>query len=50
LINVSVWDSLEYARQVDSLAPMLAQRPLLEAAGVKFEIIPNHETLWTITP
>jgi hypothetical protein len=28
---------------------MLAQRPLLEAAGVEFEPITNHETLWTIT-
>jgi hypothetical protein len=50
LINVSVWDSLEYARQMDSLVPMLAQRPILEAAGVTFETITNHETLWTITP
>jgi hypothetical protein len=50
LINVSVWDSLEHAHQMDSLAPMLAQRPILEAAGVKFETITNHETLWTITP
>ncbi len=50
LINVSVWDSLEHARQMDTLAAMLAQRPILEAAGVKFETITNHETLWTITP
>jgi hypothetical protein len=48
--NVSVWDSLEHAHQMDSLAPMLAQRPLLESAGVQFEAITNHETLWTITP
>jgi hypothetical protein len=50
LINVSVWDSLDHARQMDSLAAMLAQRPILEAGGVKFETITNHETLWTITP
>jgi len=50
LTNVSVWDSLEHAHQMDSLAPMLAQRPILEAAGVTFELITNHETLWTITP
>jgi hypothetical protein len=29
---------------------MLAQRPILEGAGVSFETITNHEALWTITP
>jgi hypothetical protein len=50
LTNVSVWDSLESAHQMDTLQPMLAQRPILEAAGVTFETITNHETLWTIEP
>ncbi len=50
LTNVSVWDTLEHARQLDTLKEMLAQRPTLEAAGVTFEAITNHETLWTITP
>jgi hypothetical protein len=50
LTNVSVWETLEDARQMDSLQEMLAQRPLLEAAGVSFELITNHETLWTISP
>jgi hypothetical protein len=50
LTNVSVWDSLASAHQLDSLPEMLAQRPVLEAAGVTFEVITNHETLWTITP
>jgi hypothetical protein len=50
LTNVSVWESLEDAHQMDSLRPMLAQRPILETAGVSFEVITNHETLWTITP
>jgi hypothetical protein len=48
LTNVSVWDSVEHAHQMDTLQPMLAQRPILEAAGVSFEVITNHETLWTI--
>jgi hypothetical protein len=48
LTNVSVWDSLEHAHQMDTLQAMLAQRPILEAAGVVFEVITNHETLWTI--
>src|SRR5262252_2762868 len=50
LTNVSVWESLEAAHQMDTLAAMLAQRPLLEAAGITFEVITNHEALWTITP
>lgn len=50
ITNVSVWETLEDADQMDSLQPMLAQRPILEAAGVGFETITNHETLWTITP
>ena len=50
LTNVSIWETLEDAHQMDSLQAMLAQRPVLEAAGVSFEPITNHETLWTITP
>jgi heme-degrading monooxygenase HmoA len=50
VINVSVWDSMEHAHQMDTLTEMLAQRPLMEAAGVVFEPITNHETAWTITP
>ena len=49
LTNVSVWDSLEHAHQMDTLKEMLAQRPILEGAGVRFEPITNHETLWTLT-
>jgi hypothetical protein len=48
--NVSVWDSLEHARQLDTFPPMLAQRPIVEGAGVSFEVISNHDTVWTITP
>jgi hypothetical protein len=48
LTNVSVWETLEDAHQMDTLQPMLAQRPILEAAGVEFEKITNHETLWEI--
>src|ERR1041384_2554012 len=48
LTNVSIWSSLEAAHQMDRLQEMLAQRPILEAAGVQFELNSNHETLWTI--
>jgi len=50
LTNVSIWDSLDHAHQMDTLQAMLAQRPILEAAGVTFEPITNHETVWVITP
>jgi hypothetical protein len=50
LTNVSVWKTLQDAQQMDTLSEMLAQRPILESAGVVFEPITNHETLWTIAP
>jgi quinol monooxygenase YgiN len=50
LTNVSVWDTMEHAHAMYGLPEMLAQRPVLEAAGVTFEAITNHETVWTITP
>jgi hypothetical protein len=46
--NVSFWDSLEHANQMTTLPAMLGQRPLLEAEGVHFETITNHETIWTV--
>ena len=48
MANVSVWDTMEHAHQVDTLKEMLAQRPILEAGGVSFRPITNHEVLWTI--
>jgi hypothetical protein len=50
ITNVSVWETLQDAHQMDSLQPMIALRPSFEAAGASFEPITNHETLWTITP
>lgn len=50
VVNVSIWEDLAAAKQMDTLAPMLAQRPILEAAGVTFERIANYEPLWTIEP
>jgi hypothetical protein len=50
LTNVSVWETLQDAHQMDSLEAMLAQRTILEAARITFEPITNHETVWTITP
>jgi hypothetical protein len=48
VVNVSIWTDLDAARQMDTLAPMLAQRPILEQAGVRFDRIANYEPLWTI--
>ena len=48
VVNVSLWSDLDAARQLDTLAPMLAQRPILEAAGVHFDQIANYEPLWKI--
>jgi quinol monooxygenase YgiN len=50
LVNVSVWDTMEHATAMSQLAEMLAQRPVMEAAGVTFHPITNHDTLWSITP
>ena len=48
VVNMSIWTDLDAAKQMDTLAPMLAQRPLLEQAGVQFDRIANYEPLWTI--
>jgi hypothetical protein len=48
IVNVSLWESLDAAKQLDGLAAMLAQRPILEGAGVTFDKIVNYEALWKI--
>jgi len=48
VVNVSVWDTLEDARQMDTLPEMRAQRGPVEAAGVTFETVLNYETLWSM--
>jgi hypothetical protein len=48
VVNVSIWEDVEAARQLDSLQPMLAQRPILEQAGVTFDKIANYQPLWKI--
>jgi hypothetical protein len=48
MVNVSVWESLADAKQMESLAPMLALAKEFIAAGVRFERpIVNYETLWS---
>ncbi len=48
VVNVSIWTDLDAAKQMDTLVPMLAQRPILEQAGVQFDQIANYEPMWTI--
>lgn len=50
IVNVSIWDSLEHAQQMSTLAPMLALREQFTALGVDFDPIVNYETLWQIDP
>ena len=47
--NVSVWESLEDAQQMDSLRPMLDLAKEFLALGVVFERpITNHEIAWVL--
>ncbi|MBL8234116.1 MAG: hypothetical protein JNL98_36805 [Bryobacterales bacterium] len=50
VVNVSIWEDEAAARQMDTLAPMLAQRPILEAAGVQFDRIANYQPVWKMEP
>jgi len=49
VVNVSIWETEQAAKEMDTLAPMLAQRQILESAGVQFDKIANYEPLWKIT-
>jgi hypothetical protein len=49
MINVSVWATLDDAKQMETLAPMLALAGEFVALGVQFERpITNYETLWAL--
>ncbi len=50
IINASVWDTLEHAEQMTSLAEMKAEGTLMRSKGVRFEPIINYEIDWTIKP
>lgn len=42
MVNVSIWDSLQAAQQMNILKEMLAQRDIFVALGVKFQPIRNY--------
>ena len=47
MVNVSVWDTLEHANAMSSLAPMLALAKEFIELGVEFERpIINYPVLW----
>ena len=47
LTNVSLWDTLEHARQLDTFQPMLDAGKQFVAEGARFERpIMNHTGLW----
>ena len=49
MTNVSVWQTIEDAKQMASLQAMTALAQTFSDVGVRFERpITNHETLWTL--
>ena len=49
MINVSVWRSLEEAKQLDDFPPMRSLAAEFSRAGVEFERpVANYETLWRL--
>ncbi len=50
MVNVSIWESLQAARQMNTLKEMLAQRDIFVALGVKFQPIRNYSGLWSVDP
>jgi len=49
MINASVWESPQDARQMDTLAPMLALAAEFVKLGVRFDRpILNYEVLWDL--
>ncbi len=50
MVNVSVWQSLDAAMQMNELEAMRVQRDIFLALGVRFEPIRNYMGLWSIAP
>ncbi len=48
ITNVSIWDTIEHARQMASLQAMQAEGNLMRSKGVRFDPIINYETVWEI--
>jgi quinol monooxygenase YgiN len=50
MVNISVWESLTAAKQMDTLPEMRAQRDAFVGLGVNFQPIRNYAGLWSIKP
>ncbi|AID33485.1 hypothetical protein ACVILI_000861 [Mesorhizobium sp. USDA 4775] len=51
LINTSMWDTLEHARQLDTFQPMLDAGKRFVAEGARFERpIMHYTSLWRFGP
>jgi len=49
MVNVSVWDNLQAAQQMNTLVEMASAAKAFISAGVQFERpIKNYETVWSI--
>jgi hypothetical protein len=48
LVQVSMWESLDHAKQLDRLTPMLVLAGELVGLGVSFETITNSDVLWEL--
>jgi hypothetical protein len=49
MLNISVWATLEDARQLDTFAPMLELATVFTQLGVNFERpITHYDTVWEI--
>ena len=50
-VNVSVWTTLDYAKQMETFQPMLDLGKQFAEQGARFERpIMNYDTLWEIAP
>lgn len=50
IVNVSVWESLEAAAQMNSLEAMRVQRDVFVELGIQFQPIRNYSGVWSIAP
>jgi hypothetical protein len=48
--NTSLWESFEAADQMRTLPEMLSERSRVNALGVEFDTITNHDLLWDVRP
>ena len=48
MVNVSIWETLDHAQQMGTLAEMAAQATIFRDKGVQFDPIINYEIVWAI--